>query len=90
MDFSVKKKANITLAILHIGEREDMAWIGWTPTRVTMDAFTLLNGTVSYNLIPGFEIYVRLDNILDSEYELVKGYGTLGFAIYGGIKILIQ
>ena len=90
MDFSFKKKANITLTILHIGEREDMAWIGWTSTRMTMDAFTLLNGTVSYNLIPGFEIYMRLDNILDSEYELVKGYGTLGFAIYGGIKILIQ
>jgi len=90
MDLRFVKKLSMHLSLIYMGEREDMAWIGWTPTQVTMDAFTLLNGTLSYNLIPGFEIFMRLDNILNSEYELVRGYGTLGFAVYGGVKIRIQ
>lgn len=88
MNFDFLKKAHVTLSLIHIGEREDMEWTGWASTRVTMPSYTLLNAALSYDVFPKAQIFLRLDNILDEEYELIKGYGTPGFSAFGGVKVL--
>ena len=52
-----------------------------------MDSYTLVHAAGSYDIVENFQAFIRLDNILNVEYETVKGYGTPGFSIYGGIKI---
>lgn len=88
VNFDFLEKGHISLSLIHIGEREDMEWTGWTATRITMPSYTLLDAALSYDIIPNAEIFLRLDNILDEDYELIKGYGTPGFSAYGGVKVL--
>lgn len=89
MNFHFLEKGNISLSLIHIGEREDMEWTGWTAARITMPSYTLLNAALSYDIIQNVQIFFRLDNILDEEYEMIKGYGTPGFSAYGGFKFLL-
>ena len=87
INYRFTKKANINLSIIYIGERDDMEFLGWTSTRIIMPSYTLLNATCSYDLLQNVQIFIRLDNILNEEYEMIKGYGTPGFSTYGGFKI---
>lgn len=81
------ERANLSLSVIHMGKRDDMFWIGWTPSRVTMDSYTLVHAAGFYNLLDYFQVFIRLDNILNAKYETVKGYGTAGFSAYAGLKI---
>lgn len=81
------EKGQIVLSLIHTGEREDTEWIGWTPTRVKMSSFTLLNGACSYNIFQDVQVFIRLENILDEEYEMIRGYGTPGFSAFAGFEI---
>jgi len=80
-------KGRFIISLTHIGTRDDQEWIDWISTRVQMDPFTLLNGTISWDIFPNIQLYLRMDNILDQQYELIKGYGTPGLSAYGGFKI---
>ncbi|NOR13757.1 MAG: TonB-dependent receptor, partial [Candidatus Aminicenantes bacterium] len=66
--------------------REDLFWQDWIPTPVTLESYTLLNAAGFYDLFESLQLFLRLDNILNADYETIKGYGTAGFSIYGGIK----
>jgi vitamin B12 transporter len=81
------KKGHLDLSLTYVGKRDDQEWIDWISTRVQMDPFTLANAVFSYDIQPSIQVFVRLDNILDQRYELIKGYGTPGFSVYGGFKI---
>lgn len=88
LNFNFLEKGNIALSLIFLGERDDKEYVGWTATRVTMPSYTLLNATASLDIIRNAQIFFRLDNILDEEYEIVRGYATPGFSAYGGFKIL--
>lgn len=77
------KKANANLSIIHVGKRFDLFPY---PTRTEADAFTLFNLAASYQVTKNIEIFGRIDNLFDTEYELVLGYGTAGRSAYIGIK----
>ncbi len=60
-----------------------------TPRRTTLGGYGLVNFTVSYQVSDKVELFSRVDNIFDKEYEDVLGFGTLGAAAYGGIKLTL-
>jgi len=80
-------KGRLVLSLIHLGARDDLEWIDWISTRVQMDAFTLLNAATSWNILPHIQLYLRLENILNQQYELIRGYGTPAFSAYGGFEI---
>jgi len=88
LNFNFLEKGNIALSLIFLGERDDMEYIDWTSTRVIMPSYILLNASASYDIIRNAQIFFRLDNILNEEYEVIKGYGTSGFSTYAGLKIL--
>ena len=53
---------------------------------VTLDAFTLVNLNANYSASDRLDIYLRLDNLLDEDYQEVFGYQTLGFAASLGLR----
>jgi vitamin B12 transporter len=85
--FRFLQRGQALFSLVHIGTRDDQEWIDWVSTRVRMGSFSLVNAVLSWNIPSGLELYLRLDNILDQQYELIKGYGTAGFSAYGGFKI---
>lgn len=55
-------------------------------TRVAMDDYVLLNARVAYQVTDSTQIYVRGENLLDQDYQVIPGYGTPGIAAYAGFK----
>jgi vitamin B12 transporter len=70
-----------TLNMLYVGSRLD------TNSQVLAD-YTLLNFAVNTQLTPAWTSTLRLDNITNTQYEEVRGFGTPGFGIYGGLSVL--
>jgi vitamin B12 transporter len=86
LNYNFQKKGNVHLTFIRIGEQDDMDFSSWPYTRLTLPSYSLLNAAVSFNFTSSFQIFWRLDNIFNKEYETVKGYGTPGFSVYGGVN----
>ncbi len=71
------------------GSREDIDYNEFPPARITLGGYALVDLAASYELTEIFEIFTRVENLFDKEYEEVYGYGTLGCAAYGGIKVTL-
>lgn len=48
--------------------------------------YVLVNARVAYQINDNTEFYVRGENLLDQDYQIVRGYNTPGLAAYAGIK----
>jgi len=70
------------------GSQTDTFFPPWpTPSQtVTMDDYTLININANYSASDKLDIYLRLDNLLDDDYEEVFGYQTLGFGASLGMR----
>ena len=87
INFSFLTKGNIEFSLLFLGGRDDMEFFEFTSERVTMPSYTLVNSTVSYYVLSSTQIFLRLENIFNVDYETVKGYGAPGFSIFGGFRV---
>jgi vitamin B12 transporter len=79
---------NINFGLTHIGKRADTDYSSYPYARVQLDDYILANLAASYTFNKTFEIFGRIDNLFDRDYEEVRGYGTPGAAAYGGLKLL--
>lgn len=48
--------------------------------------YALLNAKIAYQLNDNTEVYLRGENLLDQNYQTIRGYNTPGIAAYAGIK----
>ena len=85
--FRFIKKANLILSYLYVGKRDDIIYAGWTPTRIIMAGYSLLNLVIAYDWHADLQLFLRLDNLLNEDYEVIKGYGTPGFSAYLGLQL---
>lgn len=53
----------------------------------TLDGWTRVDLTGSYDLTDGVELYGRIENLFDEEYQQVLGYGTPGLSGSVGIRL---
>jgi len=58
-----------------------------TANAVKMGGYTLVNLSGSIHLSKGTQLFTRIENLFDKEYEEVSGFGTAGFGAYGGVKV---
>ena len=80
-------KANLGFNLVYVGDRPDLAFINFTSTPVSLTSYTLVNLMGSYELDKGVKLFGRINNIFNTSYEEVYGYGTPGLSIYAGTKI---
>jgi vitamin B12 transporter len=52
-----------------------------------MKDYLLVNLAGSYDLTKNLQVFGRVDNLFDRQYEEVAGYGTPGIGAYGGVKV---
>jgi vitamin B12 transporter len=81
------EKLRLTASYDFVGQREDLDSWSWPSRSVILPPYSLLNGVISYALNPHVRVFGRLDNILNARYEMVYGYGTLGFSLQTGVEI---
>ena len=58
--------------------------------RVSLDAYWLVNAAASYKVQPGVELFGRVENLLDQDYQEVFGYETAGIAAYAGVRLTYE
>lgn len=78
LDYSFHK-INFTLDYIYTGIR-------YTPN-TRLAPYSLINLSTNYSVSPYLKLYLRLENLLNTDYEEVKDYGTPKRSLYGGIKI---
>ena len=87
LSYSFLTRWTAAVSFDYVGMRKDVDYNAWPALTVTLPAHSLLNGVVSYEAGKNAQLFVRLDNILDARYEMVYGYGTLGFTIQAGVRL---
>jgi vitamin B12 transporter len=68
------------------GERFDFGTAG----REALDPYGLVNLAVDYEVQRLLVLRARVDNLLDTAYEEVLGYGTAGISGYFGVTVRLQ
>jgi vitamin B12 transporter len=61
-----------------------------SPESVFLDDYLLLSAAASYKVRPGMELFGRVENILDQDYQEVFGFATPGVAAYAGVRFTYE
>lgn len=71
--------------VIRNGRMQDLAYRPG-PERVPLGAYTLVNVGGSFKVNDTLEIFGRVDNLFDEDYEEVYGYNTQGVTAFAGLK----
>jgi vitamin B12 transporter len=83
LNYAATKNLNLNLYAGFIGSRDDISG----GTVYQLDPYALVNLSVRYRITELVEIYGRLENLLNEDYETVYGYNADGISAYAGIKV---
>jgi len=53
---------------------------------VPVDAWTRVDVKITMEAYEGIEVFGRIDNLFNKQYQQVSGFGTPGFSVFGGMK----
>ena len=70
------------VAVRYVGE----AFSNDTNT-VALKAYTLVDIRASYPINDNLEVYGRVENAFDEDYQTVLNYGTAGQGVFGGVRV---
>ncbi|MCJ9427839.1 TonB-dependent receptor plug domain-containing protein [Kordiimonas marina] len=79
VNWDVTKRFSTRLSVTHTSSIVDS-------NTLTVDAWTRADLRAAYKLNDHFELYGRIDNLFDAQYEELWGYGTPGRSGYIGIR----
>jgi vitamin B12 transporter len=69
------------VAVQHAGRSYDNA-----ANTFVLDGYTLVDFRASYAVSKSLEVFGRIENAFDEDYETIRRYGTLGRTFYGGLR----
>lgn len=79
-------KANINLGVLFNGSQRDTPFLGGTRTPVNLPSYTLINLNGNYRFDNNLQLYGRVENLLDKEYEEIFSYRGPELGVFAGIR----
>ena len=78
-----------TSNIFYVGERKDVLYASTSPSNLnsiqTLDAFVDINLNGGYHFNDKFSAFLKLNNILNSDYQRFANFNVQGFQVLGGI-----
>ncbi|WP_198670703.1 TonB-dependent siderophore receptor [Oceanicella sp. SM1341] len=81
-------KANVNLGLVWNGAQKDWAYdAAYTRSVVSLDSYTLVNLAAAYKVSEAAELFARVENLFDTEYEEVYTYGGAGRTAYAGLRV---
>lgn len=87
-DYRFLARGSVNVNIIHASRRYDTDYSVYPYARVELSRYVLLNLGAMYDLTRHLRLFGRVDNLLNSRYEEIKGYGTPGASAFGGMKVL--
>ncbi len=75
-DWNLGSKISFTNEVRYVGERQDIDPAVYT--RKNKPAYVLFNAQLAFQLFANLETRLKVDNLLDTEYEEIDGFGSPG------------
>lgn len=82
----VPEQVNLTLAAAYIGERADTDFSVFPGRPVTLDPYTLVTLAGRWRVDDNLEVFGRVENLLDDDYQEIYGAGEVGIGAYAGVR----
>lgn len=82
-------RAGVALTVRYNGSMNDNAFTdpSFVPQLVRLQSYTLVNLGADYRITRSFQIYGRLENLLDEKYEEVFSYRSAGRGAFAGARL---
>lgn len=78
LDACPTDRASLGLSLRHVADTLDAG--------VPLDDYTLVDLRAAYAVTEEAELYVRVENLTDEQYQTVRGYSTVDRAFYAGLS----
>lgn len=82
-------RGKLNADVIYNGKMKDLDFSSFPAPVVTLDDYLLVNVAGSYKLDDNFELFGRVENLLDQDYEEVFGYSTAPISAYGGLRVTL-
>lgn len=85
-------QGKFNLAAIYNGRMLDIAFdtATFAEARASLDDYWLVTASASYKVARGVEVYGRVENLLDDNYQEIFGYQTAGVAAYAGLRLTYE
>ncbi len=84
-------RARLNVGVSYNGEMEDFEFVPTTArTRVTLDAYTLVSVSGSYDISDNLQWSARIENVLDQSYQEIFSYNAPGITAYTGLRLMLD
>ncbi|MEI7811544.1 MAG: TonB-dependent receptor [Ignavibacteria bacterium] len=87
INYTPDENADLNLEVINVGRRIDKDFSAYPASRVELLPYTLINLAASYNVAVWLNVFAKIDNLLNEDYEEVLYYGTPKRSAYFGIKL---
>ena len=84
--FFLNEHLNLGFEFLYTGIRDDKDFSTYPVQRIQLKSYMLVNLSASYKLTSGLEVFGKIHNVFDKQYEEILGYGTERLSAYAGIN----
>jgi len=81
VNWTIMKKADLSIVYNYIGKRYDD-----TALTTEMDAYSTVDLKLAYWVNPNIQVYARVENAADEDYQQVNGYAMPERSYYAGIQ----
>lgn len=76
-------RLKIAPEVFYVGSRIDKSGSSY----LKLKSYILVNLGLNYKINNNFEVFGRVENVLNYDYQLVYGYETPKASVYGGVKL---
>ena len=76
-------------SLAYVGRRRDTDFDVFPARTVTLDDYLLASLRIGWRILPQFELYGRMENGFDADYQDVVGYNTPGRTVHAGLRFLL-
>ena len=88
LNYAANERVNVNVNVTYNGSQYDTFFPPFprSPERVTLASYTLVTLAASYQMTPRLELFGRIENLLDEDYEDVYGFNTPGIGAFIGLR----
>jgi vitamin B12 transporter len=82
------ERANLNLNVVYTGDQDDLFFdpVSFAQETVVLDSHTVIDLAASWRMARSLELYARVTNLSDADYEEVLGFVRPGRAFYAGLR----
>ncbi|MEQ1671417.1 MAG: TonB-dependent receptor, partial [Hyphomicrobium sp.] len=83
-------RGSVNLSAQYVADNLDKNFGPFPAAVVTLDPYWLVNVAAAYKVTPGVEVFGRVENLLDTNYQEIYGFETAGIAAYAGVRFTYE